>query len=69
MQLHENNATDFSPYYLMFGRKPHLPIDIIFGTNASELKGNTSTKHVENLKWKLEWACKTANEVVKKEQE
>ena len=61
--------TDFSPYYLMFGRKPHLPIDILFGTNTAELKGNTSTKYVENLKGRLKWAYKTANEVVKKEQE
>ena len=64
-----NNATDFSPYYLMFGRKPCLPIDILFGTNTADLKGNTSTKYIENLKWRIEWAYKTANEVVKKEQE
>ena len=64
-----NNATDFSLYYLMFGRKPCLPIDICFGTNTAELKGNTSTKYVENLKQRLEWAHKTANEAVKKEQE
>ena len=24
-----NNATGFSPYYLMFGQKPHLPIDLL----------------------------------------
>ena len=29
-----NNVTDFSPYYLMYGRQPHLPIDILFGTNT-----------------------------------
>ena len=64
-----SNVTDFSPYYLRFGRKPHLSIDILIGTNTAELKGNTSTKYVENLKWRLEWVYKTANEVVKKEQE
>ena len=64
-----NNATDFSAYYLMFGRKPCLPIDILFGTNTADLKGGTSTKYVENLKWRIEWAYKTANGVVKKEQE
>ena len=42
--------TNFSLYYLMFGRKPCLPTDILFGTNTADLKGNTSTKHVENLK-------------------
>ena len=45
----KNNATDFSPCYLMFGRKPCLPIDILLGTNTADLKGNTSTKYVENL--------------------
>ena len=64
-----NNVTDFSPYYLMFGQKPHLPIDILFGMNTADLKDNTSTKYVENLKQRIEWAYKTANEVVKKEQE
>ena len=59
--------TDFSPYYLIFGRKPCLPTDIHFGTNTVDLRGNTSTKYVENLKWRIEWAYKTANEVVKKE--
>ena len=43
-----NNATNFSPYYLMFGRKPCLPIDIGSGPNTAELKGNTSAKYVEN---------------------
>ena len=60
---------DFSPYYLMFGRKPCLPIDILFGTNTADLKGNTSTKYIENLKQRIEWAYKTANEVVKEQEE
>ena len=38
-----SNVTDFSLYYLMFGRKPHSPIDILFGTNTVKLKGDTST--------------------------
>ena len=42
---------------------------MIFDTNTAELKGNTSTKYVENLKQREEWAYKTANEVIKKEQE
>ena len=52
----------------MFGRKPCLPIDLLFGTNTANLRGN-STKYTENLKWRIEWLYKTANEVVKKEQE
>ena len=49
-----NNKTDFSLYNLMFGCKPCLPIDILFGTNTADLKGNTSTKYVENLKQRIE---------------
>ena len=37
--------------------------------NTANLKGNTRTKYVENLKLRIEWTYKTANEVVKKEQE
>ena len=33
----------------MFGRKPHLLIDILFGRNAADLRGN-STTYIENLK-------------------
>ena len=64
-----NNASDFSMYFLMFGRKPCLQIDILFGTNTAELKCSTSTKYVENPKQRIEWVYKTANEVVKNEQE
>ena len=50
-------------------KKPHLPIDILFSTNTAKLKGNTSTKYVENPKWRLEWTYQTVKEVDKKEQE
>ena len=49
----KNNATGFSPYYLMFGWKPNLPTDILFGTNTADLRGN-STTYIENLKWRIE---------------
>ena len=62
-----NNATGFSPYYLMFGHKLHLPIDLIFGTNPANLKGNHIT-YVENLKKRMAWAYETANDI-QKEQE
>ena len=52
----------------MFGRKPHVPIDLLFGTNTADLRGN-STTYIENLKGRIEWAYKIANGVVKKEQE
>ena len=47
-----NNATAFSPCYLVFGRKPRLPIDILFGTNTGDLRGHkgNSITCIENLK-------------------
>ena len=64
----EQSATGFSPYYLMFGCKPHLPIDLIFGTNIANLKGNHIT-YIENLKKRMAWAYQTANDIIQKEQE
>ena len=63
-----NNVMGFSPYYLMFGCNPCLPIDLIFGTNVMDLKGNHIT-YIENLKNRMAWAHKTANDVIQKEQE
>ena len=58
----------FSPYYLMFGYKPHLPIDLIFGTNIANLKGIHNT-YIENLKKRMTWGYQTLNDIIKKEQE
>ena len=63
-----NRATGCSLYYLMFGCKPCLPIDLIFGTNPTDLKGNHIT-YIENLQKRIAWAYETANDVIQKEQE
>ena len=61
-----NSATGFSLYYLMFVCKPHLPIDLIFGTNLADLKGNHIT-YIENLKKRMAWTYETANDIIQKE--
>ena len=35
-----NDTTGFSPNYLMFGRQPRLPIDILFGTDPDAPRSN-----------------------------
>ena len=34
-------STEFTPFYLMFGRKAWLPVDIIYGTSWTESEPNT----------------------------
>ena len=63
-----NSATGFSQYYLMFGCKPCLPTDLIFGTNLTDLKGNHIT-FIENLKKRIALVYETANDIIQKEQE
>ena len=36
-----NSATGYSPFFLMFGRKPKLPIDSMFDQAADKLPGST----------------------------
>ena len=52
----------------MFGCKPHIPIDLKFGTNLADLKGNHIT-YIKNLKKTMAWAYETANDIIQKEQE
>ena len=45
-----SNATGFSPYYLLYGRHPLLPIDIEFGVFVPELSEAITYKYVHELK-------------------
>ena len=62
-----SNATGFSPYYLLYGRHPLLPIDIEFGVFVPELSEAVTYKYVQNLKKKLENAFQKANAFCEKE--
>ena len=46
----KGNATVFSPYYLRYGHKPYLSIDLYFGMRTFDTNTNTSTKFVQKIK-------------------
>ena len=62
-----SNATGFSPYYLLYGQHPLLPIDIEFGVFVAELSEVVIYKYVQNLKKRLENAFQKANAFCEKE--
>ena len=54
-----HSSTGYSPYYLMFGREPRLPIDLVFGLDRNPESKN-QTSYVTDLKQRLQEAYKAA---------
>ena len=55
-----SNVTGFSPYYLLYGRHPLLPIDIEFRVMTPDLSETVTLKYVKELWKRLEYAFKKA---------
>ena len=62
-----SNATGFSPYYLLYGQHPLLPIDIEFGVMTPDLMEVVTLKYVHRLQKRLDYAFKKVADFSRKE--
>ena len=62
-----NLATVFSPYYLMYGRQPHLPIDVTLGLTPQNTTAPKTSKFMQKIREHTKWAHKKAEAFQAKE--
>lgn len=62
----KNEVTGFSPYELMFGRQPRLPVDIAFGLPVREGSTTSHSQYVRNLRSYLRESYQLASDNAKK---
>ena len=55
-----NSATGFSPYFLMYGRQPHLPVDVALGLAPCTITEPNTSKFVQKIRECTRWPQKKA---------
>ena len=64
-----SSVTGFSPYFLMFGRNPKIPLDADMGVTLVDQKQESHQNYAKRLQTRLKWAYQKAQENNKKESE
>ena len=62
-----NSATEFSPYFLMFGRQPSLPINVMLGLAPHTITEPNMSKFVQKIREHTQWGQKKAGAFQAKE--
>ena len=64
----KHESTEYSPFFLMFGRQPRLPVDLLLGSADDNEDGNTYEDYVNTLRDRLRSAYDLAASHVAKAQ-
>lgn len=62
-----SEATGFAPYYLLYGRNPRLPVDIMFGLTPSD-QSISHSKYAGKWKKRMQEAYRLESHTALKEQ-
>ena len=60
-----SSVTLFSPYFLLFGRTPKIPLDTEMGVILMEQENKSYQNYVKKLQDRLKWAYQIAQKIVK----